>query len=51
MCPALTSPFTFLQVEGKRFFLNLIEPMQVVFGVVPNVFNAVNVVVVINKGG
>ena len=51
MCSAIKSPFTFLQVKGKRFFANPIEPTQVAFRLVPKVFNAVNVIAVINESG
>jgi len=49
MRAAVETPFTFFPVERKRFFAKPIEPSHMPVGLVPEIFNAIHVVAVLNK--
>ena len=49
MRSSLETPFTFFQIERKRFFLNPIEATQLPCGLIPEIFNAINVFAMLNE--
>ena len=49
MCSTVNPPLTFFQIERKRFFSHAVEPPPMAFGLVPEIFNAVNVIAMFHK--